>query len=532
MNRHQTHNHSGTGNGNTSGNNNGSRSGSGNGSSNSDSPNTTNVSSGSSSTVIRHLEQKQQQPYYHSPSPIPASSYTTTASSASTPASTPSSQTFSSPSQRRKLTKKPPSHYQHHSHHRQPQSQAAQSRSPSQQSQKHSQSYPITSDGRSDAPSLLQGKRSSSSLKRAPSAPLQNQGTYTTASISSNASNNSSPRHPPVSLPFSSNKITRTSPVLQPAEFLPSTFSPSNPRSDSRQLAAPAPASHSHIQSHSPTHAKSHISPLSPPPTATTTTTTTIPTPTTITPARPAANPSGNIPAAPGVVGIGVGAGTTSSASTRSNNYTHHLRLSGSQQLPLRPFRSKSSEEDFVGAPFDSNTILSQLDRAANQVPAVHSAALRTAHPPPPPLSSPSADPRVMSPVLRRSASFSAANATMSEKANPTRVNDAAIAPKRYSDESREPKGPGVLRKKSGFSGLMSTLVGSQKKPVISAPENPVHVTHVGYDSNTGQFTVRLSLVLSCLALSFFLFFFGSRLLPIVHRYGDVRPTCKQACLC
>jgi hypothetical protein len=45
----------------------------------------------------------------------------------------------------------------------------------------------------------------------------------------------------------------------------------------------------------------------------------------------------------------------------------------------------------------------------------------------------------------------------------------------------------------------MSTLVGSPKKPIISAPENPVHVTHVGYDSTTGQFTVRLN---SCLVLS------------------------------
>jgi p21-activated kinase 1 len=47
-----------------------------------------------------------------------------------------------------------------------------------------------------------------------------------------------------------------------------------------------------------------------------------------------------------------------------------------------------------------------------------------------------------------------------------------------------------MLRKKSGFSGFMTSLVGSPKKPLISAPENPVHVTHVGYDSSTGQFTV------------------------------------------
>ncbi len=85
----------------------------------------------------------------------------------------------------------------------------------------------------------------------------------------------------------------------------------------------------------------------------------------------------------------------------------------------------------------------------------------------------------------------------MSEKSQGPRVTESPTStPTRYSDEAKEPKGPGVLRKKSGLSGLMSTLgVGSQKKPVISAPENPVHVTHVGYDSSTGQFTVRYTLL-------------------------------------
>ncbi|EDN99594.1 conserved hypothetical protein [Sclerotinia sclerotiorum 1980 UF-70] len=42
----------------------------------------------------------------------------------------------------------------------------------------------------------------------------------------------------------------------------------------------------------------------------------------------------------------------------------------------------------------------------------------------------------------------------------------------------------------SGFSGFMSSIgVGSPRGVKISAPENPVHVTHVGYDNTTGQFT-------------------------------------------
>ncbi|KAI1325058.1 kinase-like domain-containing protein [Xylariaceae sp. FL0255] len=78
----------------------------------------------------------------------------------------------------------------------------------------------------------------------------------------------------------------------------------------------------------------------------------------------------------------------------------------------------------------------------------------------------------------------------MSEKSSQSSSRNEApiISTKRFSDESKEPR-VGVLRKKSGLSGLMSALAGSPKKPIISAPENPVHVTHVGYDSATGLFT-------------------------------------------
>ncbi|KAL2264669.1 hypothetical protein VTJ83DRAFT_7179 [Remersonia thermophila] len=91
-------------------------------------------------------------------------------------------------------------------------------------------------------------------------------------------------------------------------------------------------------------------------------------------------------------------------------------------------------------------------------------------------------------PPLRQSATFPTGDVTiMSEKASAKA--DAVASHKRYSDESKESKLPSMLRKKSGFSGFMNSLVGSPKKPLISAPENPVHVTHVGYDSSTGQFT-------------------------------------------
>ncbi|PHH55272.1 Serine/threonine-protein kinase MST20 [Ceratocystis fimbriata CBS 114723] len=76
----------------------------------------------------------------------------------------------------------------------------------------------------------------------------------------------------------------------------------------------------------------------------------------------------------------------------------------------------------------------------------------------------------------------------MSERKN---SDGPTVATKRLSDEAKENGSgrPTVMRMRSGFSGFVNGLVGNTKKPLISAPENPVHVTHVGYDSNSGQFT-------------------------------------------
>jgi p21-activated kinase 1 len=170
------------------------------------------------------------------------------------------------------------------------------------------------------------------------------------------------------------------------------------------------------------------------------------------------------------------------------------------QKLPqLRPLSSKTSEE-LVGAPFDGTSILNHLE--ATKVSGYQPPSSRRPAPPPLAHAQTSPDPRLITPTLRQSASFSGDPSmamSLTEKAQQgVRIGENQLnGPKRYSDEGKEPKAPGVLRKKSGFSGLMSQLVGSPKKPVISAPENPVHVTHVGYDSSTGQFTVRAFLTLS-----------------------------------
>jgi p21-activated kinase 1 len=163
----------------------------------------------------------------------------------------------------------------------------------------------------------------------------------------------------------------------------------------------------------------------------------------------------------------------TSSGQGGASNYNNHNSNS------TRPLSEKTSQE-FVGAPFDGSSILNHIDSTKA---SGYQNSLR--RPPPPPLSHTSPLPQ-----LRQSASFSAGDRTMSEKAPPRVGENQIISPKRYSDETKDPKA-GMIRKKSGFSGFMSSIgVGSPRGVKISAPENPVHVTHVGYDNTTGQFTV------------------------------------------
>ncbi|KAJ9151193.1 Non-specific serine/threonine protein kinase [Pleurostoma richardsiae] len=259
-------------------------------------------------------------------------------------------------STRRKLTKKPPSASQHHS--------------------------TISIDGRIDAQSL-QSKRSSTSLRRAPSAPVR--------TPTSNASNNSSPRYPPTSA-----QRSNPSPILPTGDFSALSIHPHHPYGRAGESLPDHDVTTASIGNH-------------------------------------------------------------------------------------QPLRFNSSEE-FIGAPFDGTAILNRIE--ATKSPTTHHRPLLS------PVAHSSPDTRAMGPSLPQSASFTAAEPIMSEKSHGTKVTENQLPQsKRYSDEAREGRGPGVLRKKSGFSGFMSSIVGTPKKPTISAPENPVHVTHVGYDSNTGQFT-------------------------------------------
>jgi len=151
-----------------------------------------------------------------------------------------------------------------------------------------------------------------------------------------------------------------------------------------------------------------------------------------------------------------------------------------SSNPPPQALLEKSSAE-FIGAPFDGTGILNQIDSTKA---SGYQNSLR--RPPPPPLTQTSPPSNTMSPPLRQSASFS------NEKAPARVAENQLISPKRYSDETKEPKSA-ALRKKTGFSGFMNSLVGSPRRVNISAPENPVHVTHVGYDNDTGKFIVSTS---------------------------------------
>lgn len=379
------------------------------------------------------------------------------------------SQSSSSSKQRRKLTKPPPK-YQPNS----PHSQHQHHYSHSIASGFATTTTIIASDGRS----LGSSNRSSSSLRRTPSAPPQ-RSTPTKSSAAFTSSQSNGARS------SGSQRSNNPSPVLANGEFLPSTFSPShkpaaydwqvsannnininNHRLQPQQQDSSGGSSNSGLgyfpaSSSAAATAAAHI----------------------LKPSKISNHHSTNY------------LGFLDGRSHKSSRPPNYHRLSDPH---LQPLSSKTSEE-LVGAPFDGTSILNHLESTKTSPKQSFGSNSSNRRPPPPPLihAQTSPDPRHASPQLRHSTSFSRESPmamSLSEKAQQgARMGESQLTgPKRYSDETKEPK-PGVLRKKSGFSGLMSTLVGSPKKPIISAPENPVHVTHVGYDSSTGQFTVRVS---------------------------------------
>lgn len=92
-------------------------------------------------------------------------------------------------------------------------------------------------------------------------------------------------------------------------------------------------------------------------------------------------------------------------------------------------------------------------------------------------------------PTLRQSASFTA----LARKMDTPPSGSKSPRSNRYSDEgdAAKKRHSGGGKKKGTFSSFMSNLVSSPRRPTISTPTNPMHVTHVSIDNETGEFTVR-----------------------------------------
>ncbi|KAF2804722.1 Pkinase-domain-containing protein [Mytilinidion resinicola] len=137
---------------------------------------------------------------------------------------------------------------------------------------------------------------------------------------------------------------------------------------------------------------------------------------------------------------------------------------------------------ELIGAPFDSTALYHNFDSVQQS----------NSNPPrPPPQHAHTADPRFISPKLRQSASFQALGRVM-ETITPPRSDGGTKSPRqRYSDEgdtAKNRKSDGG-KKKGGFSSFMNSMLGSPRRPTISTPTNPMHVTHVSIDNETGEYT-------------------------------------------
>lgn len=172
---------------------------------------------------------------------------------------------------------------------------------------------------------------------------------------------------------------------------------------------------------------------------------------------------------------------------------------------------SLAEPDVLVGRPFDTQNLLREINNTYTSTPnyylpaaaptsplnALASAADVNPPPPPPQQSSfksphlpyaKTLDQRLLSPKLRTSQSYAAlSGAVKMERITPPRSNQSGyVSPRqRYSDEAKPDK------KKSVFANLLNGVKSSPRRPTISTPSNPMHVTHVGIDNETGQYTVR-----------------------------------------
>lgn len=162
---------------------------------------------------------------------------------------------------------------------------------------------------------------------------------------------------------------------------------------------------------------------------------------------------------------------------SQSEAHPHRYRHSAQQSLAER------SSDELISTPSEASASSGFSTLDSTKASGYQNSLRR---PGPPPLSHTTPNTRMMSPSLRQSASFSAGDRSVD---NTAPLPDSGTAtPKRYSDEARNSV---PWKKKNSFSSFfMNSVLGSPRNVKISNPENPVHVTHVGFDNETGQFTV------------------------------------------
>ncbi len=163
------------------------------------------------------------------------------------------------------------------------------------------------------------------------------------------------------------------------------------------------------------------------------------------------------------------------SSEPSSLGHPNRLRNSACHSL------NEKSSNEVIGA-------VSALSKGNSTKASGYQNSLR--RPGPPPLSQTTPNIRTMNPSLRQSASFSIGDRTSDNAPPPS--GSGLSTPKRYSDEARN---AAPWKKKSPFSSFMTSVLGSPRNIKISNPENPVHVTHVGFDNETGQFTVSRTML-------------------------------------
>ena len=152
----------------------------------------------------------------------------------------------------------------------------------------------------------------------------------------------------------------------------------------------------------------------------------------------------------------------------------------GPQTLPpTQP--SDERHKDLIGAPFDASGLLLSFQttgktRAQNEQQQYSSPVNYTS-------------PDLRHHPLRNSQTINPGGIAMME-ITPPKSENGIMSPKRFSSDGSNTKPPGPLRKKSGFSSFVNNMLGSPRTIKISAPQDPMHMIHVGYDNQTGQFTV------------------------------------------